>query len=537
MVDVTRLLPHTLEELEDQENRSGKWSTSFRLSGKGKGASLNVSFGFLLIDDGTVADTLTLKMHDDGSAGRVADKGGRRLARYQPMEDVRVLHEILPCLKSSASSLADTVEKSEIHNCDFREMCDLQVGSTPEFYDLCVHEEFKPRFQAWAEHFEGCCLKEPEFLKIEQGVEISAKDQVSGHVFENIGVEFLDQSNQVVSKWVEESFDDITEYKESRLFSDDNQTTMEDQDLVCDVLSLSEPDGLEALNCEFRTPFPKTHTGVKSEYEDGSVQNNSFGFDDSIEAIASEFLDMLSIDPDPFGLSSDSEVESPREQLWKNFEKETLGAGSLLFGLDIETELDDELSNEDNLLHEFEDFDLSFMVHEAQRELYKATQGLCHYSRYKLLDNAEAEVLMRKQGLNENAFQCSPGSNNGFDIPVDLSSELPVKLPPLGEGLGPFVLTKDSGFLRSMSPDLFRISKCNASLIMQASRSVVVPSEMCSGDMEILHRLESVGIEKLSTLAMKLIPFEDVGGRTMQQIAWEATSAMDACKRYACFVI
>ncbi|KAK7273675.1 hypothetical protein RIF29_14733 [Crotalaria pallida] len=39
-VDLTRLLPLTLEELEE-ENSSGTWTTSFRLSGAAKGATMN----------------------------------------------------------------------------------------------------------------------------------------------------------------------------------------------------------------------------------------------------------------------------------------------------------------------------------------------------------------------------------------------------------------------------------------------------------------------------------------------------------------
>lgn len=43
-IDLTRLLPLTLEELEEQKS-SGKWTTSFKLSGKARGATMNVSFG------------------------------------------------------------------------------------------------------------------------------------------------------------------------------------------------------------------------------------------------------------------------------------------------------------------------------------------------------------------------------------------------------------------------------------------------------------------------------------------------------------
>ncbi|XP_047322043.1 protein PLASTID MOVEMENT IMPAIRED 1-RELATED 1-like isoform X2 [Impatiens glandulifera] len=47
-VDLTRLLPPTMDELEVEKNL-GKWTTSFRLTGKAKGAVLNVSFGFAVM--------------------------------------------------------------------------------------------------------------------------------------------------------------------------------------------------------------------------------------------------------------------------------------------------------------------------------------------------------------------------------------------------------------------------------------------------------------------------------------------------------
>ncbi|KAJ6330341.1 hypothetical protein OIU76_009034 [Salix suchowensis] len=44
-VDLTTLLPLSLEELEGEKS-TGKWTTSYKLEGKAKGATLNVSFGF-----------------------------------------------------------------------------------------------------------------------------------------------------------------------------------------------------------------------------------------------------------------------------------------------------------------------------------------------------------------------------------------------------------------------------------------------------------------------------------------------------------
>ncbi|KAL2534324.1 hypothetical protein Adt_07675 [Abeliophyllum distichum] len=144
-----------------------------------------------------------------------------------------------------------------------------------------------------------------------------------------------------------------------------------------------------------------------------------------------------------------------------------------------------------------------------------------------MLEDLETEALMRDWGLNERAFQHSPPSSSGrFGSPIDTLPQNPQQLPPLAEGLGPFVQTKNGGFLRSMNPELFRNAKSGGSLIMQVSSPVVVPAEMGSGIMDILQGLASVGIEKLSMQANRLMPLEDVTGKSMQQIAWEAAPSL-----------
>lgn len=132
----------------------------------------------------------------------------------------------------------------------------------------------------------------------------------------------------------------------------------------------------------------------------------------------------------------------------------------------------------------------------------------------------------------------------GVDLVVPLtwvgsncSLEEPLELPALVEGLGPIVQTKDGGFLRSMNPSLFRDAKNNGTLIMQVSGLSVVPAEMDSGIMEILQQLASVGIEKLTRQASKLMPLEDLTGKTSQRIAWDSATALDSCERSGNFVM
>lgn len=64
-VDLARLLPVSLEE-----QSSGEWSTSFQLSGKATGASLNVSFGFSLAVDSSSRRNWKVKSSNQQRSGR-----------------------------------------------------------------------------------------------------------------------------------------------------------------------------------------------------------------------------------------------------------------------------------------------------------------------------------------------------------------------------------------------------------------------------------------------------------------------------------
>ncbi|PHT30807.1 hypothetical protein CQW23_29602 [Capsicum baccatum] len=125
-------------------------------------------------------------------------------------------------------------------------------------------------------------------------------------------------------------------------------------------------------------------------------------------------------------------------------------------------------------------------------------------TRASMLENLETEVLMHEWALNERTFQYSPPkSSSGFGSPIDIPFEDPYQLPPLREGLGPYIKTKNGGFLRSMNPSLFKYAKSGGNLIMQAS----------------------------SPVANKLMPLEDITGQTMQHIGWKAAPSLDGTER------
>ncbi|CAA6660903.1 unnamed protein product [Spirodela intermedia] len=298
----------------------------------------------------------------------------------------------------------------------------------------------------------------------------------------------------------------------------DSELIMEELESTLDNLSIFESGEFEAKNAEEESLEEPCYMNTNLNNGMGEM-STTLSLDDVTDTVASEFLSMLGIEDCPFEFSSDSDPESPRERLWQQFKNESLVDVESIFGLEMEgeTELD--------WCDSSEDFDLSSMIHAAETEHQKATQALQSKTRAQMLEHAEAEALMHELGLDENSFHNSPPGAR------------PLDLPPLSEGLGPFVQTKDGGFLRSMNPSLFGNSQHNGSLIMQVSSPVVVPAEMGSSAMEILQCLASVGIEKLSMQASKLMPLEDITGKTMQQVAWEAVPALGMQERSVIFIL
>ncbi|KAG2718031.1 hypothetical protein I3760_03G202300 [Carya illinoinensis] len=267
----------------------------------------------------------------------------------------------------------------------------------------------------------------------------------------------------------------------------------------------------------------------------GALMNVSFGYlviGDNPSAPRSTGV-LTSRQNSPFGLSSESEPESPRERLLRQFEEEALAGGCSLFDFNGDGEGQAESGRYAPTGSVWGNLsELSSVVQDAEEEPQIASHAEKSKTRAKMLEDLETEALMREWGLNENAFQHSPPkSSDGFGSPIDLPPEGPVELPSLGEGLGPFLQTKNGGFVRSMDPSLFNNAKSGGNLIMQVSSPVVVPAEMGSETIEILQRLASVGIEKLSMQANKLMPLEDITGKTMQQVAWEAAPSLEGPER------
>lgn len=575
-VDLTRLLPLTLEEL-DEDKSSGKWTTSYRLSGKAKGASLNVSFGYSVIRDNASAPGLrqnipgALSLNENNSKLAVRSgrgNGGNSIRRsgslpsqsnqqsHQPsdapscyVEDIKDLHEVLPVSKLELASSVDTL----YHKFD-EEKSDLKVDYKPEF-DVFTEENepVKTASQYMSDNAKQDGDNEcevNEFSVIEQGIEVSTEEQVISEeaitkeadlsTADSHGVPEVDPN---LTLPVEEGTEASPRAEE--MGSREDEVVIRDchakagelcskESLMKELESaLSNVSDLEVAALD--SPEDREDDlDIRASYK-MNRKGRSLSLDDVADSVACEFLDMLGIEHSPFGLSSESEPESPRERLLRQFEREALaGGGCSLFGFDVGDEDFAEQGNDAAHVpgwgNTSEDFELQSLIQAAEEEHLMANH--VNKTKAKMLEDLETEALMREWGLNEKSFQSSPPSHSGgFGSPIHLPPEDFVELPPLGEGLGPYLQTKNGGFLRSMNPSLFKNAKSGGSLVMQASSPVVVPAEMGSSIMEILQGLASIGIEKLSMQANKIMPLEDITGKTMQQVAWEASPSLEGVER------
>ncbi|XWS72226.1 hypothetical protein CRYUN_Cryun02cG0021800 [Craigia yunnanensis] len=574
-VDLTRLLPLTLEELEEEKS-SGEWTTSFKLSGKAKGATMNVSFGYMVIGDNPVplgdnqnGTKLSHMKQKNVSMGKVVTKFGhgeqkstmrrveclpslvniRSFGLPRFVEEIKDLHEVLHVSKLE---LDDT---NTIHQKFDEDKSDDSAASKSESDVLTEHfDSIRPPASLAFESSKEYIEKENEdndFSVLEKGIELSSEEQARLEEVSIMAAISTVESPQVVEinpgmgvnceecSQLHPSNEESGSDQGDVLVVQDCNSKEDDQfskESLMRELELAL-DGITDLEAALDSPDPEEpedYMENKANYKTNR-KAKSINLDEVTESVASEFLNMLGIDHSPFGLSSESEPESPRERLLRQFEKDTLASGCSLFDFDMadweELECGFDTSTASDWGNLTEGFDLSSVIQDAEQEHQMATNGRSKM-RAKVLEDLETDALMREWGLNEKAFQHSPsGSSSGFGSPVNFPPEDPLELPPLGDGLGPFFQTKNGGFLRSMNPSLFRNAKSGGSLIMQVSSPVVVPAEMGSGIMDILQRLVSVGIEKLSMQANKLMPLEDITGKTIKQVAWEAVPTLEGPER------
>lgn len=547
-VDLTRLLPLTLEELEDEKS-SATWTTSFKLSGEAKGGIMNVSFGYLVLGDGAApnnknvlqlldskATTKSFAKSNQGDGKGLMRRAGSLPANLKSsttshsMDDVKVLHEVPPIRMSDLSSSVNTLyQKFDQENSDslVEDKCEIEVPS----------HNGKPLKSSH-------CPPDPyqESMSNDENLEFS---------FIEKGTESLDEKSTLVEDGTKVGGDqEVLSYDRPVFCSDAGVFSQEEADFKRDEVAIHDCETAETNMCTKESLLEDPESVLsnvaelekegldtpeaKSESSDQEDQNEdkpnmmmpSVSLDDVADTVADEFLSMLGAEDSSFSIDSEAEPESPRERLLREFEKEAATSGCSLFGFGIDEE-------------DLADYDYDAPSISGWEEYYEDSDFLAvdqnEYPkiRAKVMEDLETQELMQEWGLDDMAFESSPpNARIGFGSPIDLPPEKPQQLPSLGEGLGPFTQTKTGGFLRSMNPNLFADAKSGGSLIMQVSNPVVVPAELGSGVMDVLQHLASVGLEKLSMQANKLMPLEDITGRTMQQIAWEAAPRLEDFERF-----
>ncbi|KAG0500436.1 hypothetical protein HPP92_000508 [Vanilla planifolia] len=510
-VDLTRLLPLNLEELEE-ETSCGSWSTSFRLSGKASGATLNVSFGFSVVGGND-------KVGNSGGVGKMpeilAEKGDRmnaiRRTDSLPGLKSRLVDEALLEIKETSGNVISREAVSSVE-----EKVMEARNDSPEM-KCCLLPEPCFRDAKESDWFENSV--------IEHGIEISKEDVA------NLAVIKMLNSEKVIVQDCSEVEVINTAINQMQYESSFSSVDTKEMDFLLGESSAKELDStIHAILChestEMRNPEQKieipgkmTFDGVGQFEEGGSLKMRSQSLDDLTEEVANEFLSMLDFEQSSPRLSSEGDPESPKEQLWKQFEMDSIISNDGLLILEMGADQEMKWGNSGS-----EVFDFSSMVHDASSSNQEPVQAMECKSMAQMLEDAETEALLCEWGLDETVFEGPPTDiRGGFGSPIHLLPEETTELPPLGENLGPFVQTKDGGFLRSMCPSLFKGSKSNGKLIMQVSKPVVMPAEMGSDVMGILKHLASVGVEKLSMQAGQLMPLEEITGSSMQQLAWEAS--------------
>jgi len=552
-VDLTRLLPVTVEELEE-EKCSGRWSTSFKLAGKAKGATLHVSFAFLVIKDGLAQLGTDIKLPP---LLNLEQNGLKRLSFAADFEPGRgdAIHRRVDSGPSSLTNVSSNVHQSLDVKFDWpKDISDfsdsvnmlygmLEEGSAvgPAKLDLVLEELESLKLVPTSFSSSGKCFgrgkyEEAEPIVIDEGIELEQNRDKEIILDESAASDFDISVVEVI---------DVAEIFEGEGISSDEDTNSNIKDeafaRVVDDVAMVEHSVAQMKISNANTDILDLHKMFISEgAELDSLVNNvsgenevnckgrklvkSWSLDDVTKAVADDFFNLLQETGSPSSLNSKGDLESPRERLLREFEEDMMTSGSFFLGAEgqEDEESDHAAPSVSSSAFNFEGFDLLPVIDTAGHK------GVQQSSKSKMkaaaLERLETESLMHWWGLKEELFQSSPHDcTGGFGSPVYVPPEEPILLPSLGEGLGPLLHLKDGGLLQSMSPLLFKNVKKCGSLVMQASKPVVLPAELGSDVMDILQSMASTGVIRLSKQLHKLMPLEELSGRIVQQLAWEAS--------------
>ncbi|KAJ0248519.1 Protein PLASTID MOVEMENT IMPAIRED 1-RELATED 2 [Hirschfeldia incana] len=459
-VDLARILPLSLEEMEGGRRSTRKWNTSFKLlsGGVADSAVLNLGFDYSVV---------TSSVCDSTSGGnamlrRVGSVPSMERRSSSPLDDDdgKVSHQLSPNLSLDLSRSVDLLyEKLSEQNQE------RSTGTDSE-----------------CEHLEKA--------NVEQGVET---DKQADDSKESSEIEIID----------------VLEL----LKDEDEDAAVTEEDCFVDQLSVAELLKSSESSFEIKSSSAvddstegENFLDVKSSYKAAKISTKSRSLDDITESVANDFLNMLELEARSYVYTSDSEPTSPREYLLREFEKEALASGNCLLDLGGGAEYLSDIDEEPS------DFSFSSSsVGETKRE--GKSQLLISRRNAKVLEDLETETLMREWDLDDNSV-CSDGFGSPIELPVDEGLDL----PPLGDNIGSFVWTKGGGCIRSMSPLLFRKCKDASRLIMQVSVPVVLVPELGSDVLEILQSLATSGTEGLCSEINALMPLEDIVGKPIHEV-------------------
>ncbi|KAE8684063.1 Light-independent protochlorophyllide reductase subunit B [Hibiscus syriacus] len=439
-IDLTSLLPLSLDDLEGEKG-SGKWTTSFNLSGKAKGATLNVSFMVMkenLVESSggmNVSHFVNLTEKGSSTMGEIgvlcATKGNEMLQhcgtvpsnvnRRSLSVDVKFGTEVLPNLglelcKSISILYQKFNEESLDGSSGLDKLSEHVEPLKPDSKSAKVIDEYEKN----------------EFFVIEQGVEMCLKDPttieqsgiqtIDGSSIETINVDEIlkdcdteiDEEADPVSKMscsghTEEAVvDDLIQGKSNTYSSAFNDK------LVTESLILESPSTLD----EFIEH--EKFMEAESHYKASKLTKKLPSLDDLADTVASDFLKMLEIEHDPFSFNSDGALESPRERLLREFENEALASGGFILDFVAAGEEFNSPIPVPCCGDSYEDFAFPSVMPGKEQKMERLS--LKGRRAVKAVEDLDTEAL-HKGSLVDKVFQSPHVRSDGFGSPIMLSPE------------------------------------------------------------------------------------------------------------------
>lgn len=543
-----------MEDLEGEHRSLGKWTTSFKLTGRANGAVLNVSFGFSILDGNSYDPDYFIKVPDIVRIGKLmgedcfADFGtGSRLnkhgsssetskqeSRYLPQSikgkgDGRYFPNQQPMLDPLIAMLYQKLDEGKMDSdvtgdlfYESTESRKINNGSIAEVDG----ENTEPECNAMEIVDQGV-----EFIEEQVGIDRHGSQRFNSYLIEIIDVAdiFGDEDTSFNENVEQISEPNKIEHDEdeSALGNSDvkvnsgfvNEATVEVQNSVFGDDLTSELDTLpEVSKCDDQGGI------TESNYRNNGLLKSQ-NLEEIAESIEKDFLDMLSMEHSPARQVYDSGLITP-------FKHEIIKLESRVFDADLVAEQESFCfsTSDHEELEPSDDFDLSLAVQTCQRSQGCLTPSMRRKRNVRMLESLETQSLMHEWGLNENP-DYPLVSSGGFGSPVYPPPEEPLKLPSLGDGIGPIIQTRGGGLLRSMNPLLFVNANHGARLVVQVSAPLVLPAFMGSTTMEVLQHWAAGGVKNMSAQLQDFLHLEDVTGKTIPEVESEAICWLDTSER------